>query len=188
MTENDGWRSKTRNPPVGFLTGRPGPSRGFRLFAAGLIIAGAALPAAAQKTVILVRHAEKADSSKDAVLSEAGHARARNLAAWLARAGVAAIYASEYRRTIQTAEPLAAALNIPVESFPAADPAGLAEQLRTRHPDDVVLVVGHSNTLPDLLRCLGHPAAETIADDDFGSLFVLVPRPGLPPAVVRIRY
>jgi hypothetical protein len=55
---------------------------------------------------------------------------------------------------------------------------------KTRNPP----VVGHSNTLPDLLRCLGHPAAETIADDDFGSLFVLVPRPGLPPAVVRIRY
>jgi len=164
------------------------PSRGLRFFAAGLILAAWASPAAAQKTVLLVRHAEKADSSKDAALSEAGHTRARALAGLLANAGVTAIYASEYQRAIKTAEPLAAALNLPVRTFPAADPAGLAERLRTRHPDDVVLVVGHSNTLPDLLKCLGHSATETIADDDFGSVFVLVPRPGVPPAVVRLRY
>jgi len=188
MLKNFWLGSKTRNPSERASAGRSAPGRGFRLFAVGLILAASALPAAAQKAVILVRHAEKVDSSKDAALSEAGQARARALAALLARAGVTAVYASEFQRTIKTAEPLAAALKIPVRLFPAADAAGLADRLRTLHSGDVVLVVGHSNTLPEVMKCLGHPVTEIIEDDDFGSLFVLVPCPGLSPSVIRIRY
>jgi len=162
--------------------------RRFQAVAFCFILAATVTSAAAQRAVILVRHAEKIDSSKDPSLSETGQARARSLAVLLARAEVAAVYASEYQRTRQTAEPLAAALNLPVQSFPAADSAGLAERLRTLHSDDVVLVVGHSDTLPDLMKLLGHPAVETIEDDDFGSVFVLVPRSGQPPLVVRLRY
>lgn len=153
-----------------------------------VFLAAAAQPAEAQRTVILVRHAEKAEATKDAALSEAGRARARTLAAMLADAGVTAIYASEYKRTRETAEPLAAALRLPIQAFPAADKAGLVECLRTRHAEDIVLVVGHSDTLPDLMKLLGHPIVEKIDDDDYGRLFILVPRPGLPPAVFRLKY
>ncbi|MCK7514723.1 MAG: uroporphyrinogen-III synthase [Desulfobacterales bacterium] len=83
---------------------------------------------------------------------------------------------------------MADALKISIRPFPASDAAGLVERLRTDHSGDVILVVGHSNTLPDLLKRLGHPAEETIADDDYGSLFVLFPREGQPPVVVRLRY
>jgi len=153
-----------------------------------LFLAAAALPAAAQRAVILVRHAEKADASKDTALSEAGRTRAGKLAEMLAGAGVTAIYASEYRRTRETAEPLAALLRIPVQTIPAADAAGLIERLRGRHAEDIVLVVGHSDTLPKLLTLLGHETVETIADDDFGSVFVLVPRTGIPPLVIRLKF
>jgi broad specificity phosphatase PhoE len=152
------------------------------------VLAAVASSAGAGQTVILVRHAEKADQSKDPPLSEAGRARAGALAALLAKAGVAAVYASEYQRTIQTAEPLAAALKLAVQTIPAADSAGLADRLRSCHADDVVLVVGHSNTLPDLMRRLGHETTETIDDNDYGNVFVLVPRPGRPPAVIRFRF
>ncbi len=175
---------ENENSPLGT---RPGKRR-FRAIIFCLILAAATTPVAAQRAVILVRHAEKADASKDPVLSEAGQARARALAVLLARAGVTAVYVSEYQRTKQTAEPLAVALNLPVYSFPAADPAGLVERLRALYADDVVLVVGHSDTLPDLMQLLGHPAMETIEDDDFGNVFVLVPRGGQPPFVVRFRY
>lgn len=153
-----------------------------------LFFAAAAPPAAAQRTVILVRHAEKADDSKDTALSEAGRARAGKLAGMLAGAGVTAIYSSEYRRTRETAEPLASALRIPVQSFPADDAAGLVRRLRDRHAGDIVLIVGHSNTLPKLLELLGHPAGETIADDDFGSVFVIIPGADKPPLVFRLKY
>ncbi|MHB8054012.1 MAG: phosphoglycerate mutase family protein [Candidatus Aminicenantales bacterium] len=163
-------------------------SRGSRALIAGLLLAAAALPGMAQRAIILVRHAEKLEASGDSVLSEAGRARAWALAGMLAPAGVTTIYASEFRRTIETAEPLAAVLKITVQTFPAGDTAGLVEQLHLRHADEIVLVVGHSNTLPDLMKALGHPVTETIEDDDFGSLFILVPRPGLLPVVTRLKY
>ena len=68
------------------------------ILVATLLLLAAASPALAQRAVIVVRHAEKVDQSSDAVLSEAGHARARALAALLAKAGVTAVYASRRRR------------------------------------------------------------------------------------------
>lgn len=157
--------------------------------AAGCLLAAVfAFPALAQRAVILVRHAEKADASKDPVLSEAGTARASALVKMLAGAGISAIYCSEYQRTKLTAEPLAAALKIPIRMFPASNPAALIEEIRTANANETVLVVGHSNTLPDLMKRLGHPAEENIADDDYGNIFVLVPKDGERPIVIRLRY
>ena len=164
-------------------------NKGFRPAVFGLILAAAAAaPAPAQQAVILVRHAEKADSSKDSALSEAGRARAEALAVLVAPLGITAVYASEYRRARLTAEPAAAALGLKVQTYAAGDAAGLAERLRTRHAGDTVLVIGHSNTLPELMRRLGHPSEEIIADDDYGSLFVLLPQTGDTPVVVRLHY
>ena len=52
----------------------------------------------------------------------------------------------------------------------------------------MVLVVGHSNTVPDILMRLGHPDPVAIGDDEYDSLFVAVPRAGEPPAVLRLKY
>ncbi|OQB57874.1 MAG: Histidine phosphatase superfamily (branch 1) [Candidatus Aminicenantes bacterium ADurb.Bin147] len=148
--------------------------KGFRTAVFVLVLAAAAAgPAAAQQAVILVRHAEKADSSKDSALSEAGRARAEALAVLVAPLGITAVYASEYRRARLTAEPAAAALGLKVQTYAAGDAAG---------------VIGHSNTLPELMRRLGHPSEEIIADDDYGSLFVLLPQTGDTPVVVRLHY
>jgi broad specificity phosphatase PhoE len=148
----------------------------------------AVAPALAQRAVIIVRHAEKVDQSADAALSAAGQARARALAALLAKAGVTAVYATQYRRTVQTVQPLADALGLRVQTRQADDSAGLVARLRSHHASDVVLVAGHSNTVPEVLRLLGDTAPTTIADDDFGSLFVVVPRPGAAPVVLRLHY
>jgi len=106
----------------------------------------------------------------------------------LAGSGITAIYTSEFQRTKQTAAPLAAALKVSVQTHPASDSAGLVQRIRTEHSDDVVLIVGHSNTLPDLMKLFGHGLLEKIEDGDFGSLFFLVPRTGQAPVVVRFRY
>jgi broad specificity phosphatase PhoE len=141
----------------------------------------------AQQALFIVRHAEKVDQTKDPHLSEAGQARARALAALLAQSGPAAIYATEYQRTSETAKPLADLLGLQVQHVPASDAARLVEQLRTRHAQDTVVVVGHSNTVPEILKLYG-ASISPIGDDDFGNVFVVVPKPGGSPVVLRLRY
>lgn len=144
-------------------------------------------PALAQRAVILVRHAEKVDDSKDAALSEKGLARARALAEMLRTAGVTAIYTTEYQRTMKTAEPLAQKLGITPTVIPSGENRTLVERLKAHDADRVVLIVGHSNTVPDLIRLLGHDAAVEIGDPEYDNLFVLVPAPQ-GATLVRLRY
>jgi broad specificity phosphatase PhoE len=153
-----------------------------------LLAVAAAPPASAQTAVVVVRHGEKVDESKDPLLSAKGTARAETLARHLKGAGIKAIYVTEYKRTGLTAAPLAAALGLAPIMVPAADTATLIDKLRKDDPAGVVLVVGHSNTLPDILKRLGHPDPVAIGDDEYDSLFVAVPRAGSPPAVLRLSY
>ncbi len=138
--------------------------------AAALLFAAA--PARAQEVLILVRHAEKVDSSKDAALSAAGEARAKALAVRLRDAGIGAIYTSEYQRTRGTGQPLAEALKLEPRVHPAKDTAGLVALLRRERGR--ALVVGHSNTLPEIAAAYGVTLA--IGDDEYDGLYVLVPK------------
>lgn len=152
---------------------------------AGLTLAGTA---SAQALVYLVRHGEKLDDSRDSVLSAAGQARAERLAQMLADAGIDAIFTSEYQRTQQLAAPLAQRLGLKPQVLPARDMAALLEQLRGLGPSQRALIVGHSNTVPALLKALGHEALVTIAEHEFDNLFVLMPRPAQAPLVTRLHY
>src|SRR5262245_60453243 len=109
----------------------------------------------AQKLIFVVRHAERADTGTqrqtDPPLSVAGEARAQKLAAMLADAGVKDIFATEFRRTQDSAKPLAMKTGVAVEQVAATDTALLIAKIKS-HPNDVVLVVGHSNTLPAILK------------------------------------
>src|SRR5713101_7674547 len=96
--------------------------------------------ATAQSTIFIVRHAEKADATKDPDLSEAGRARAEALAKTLRAANIPAIYATEFKRTQQAAAPLGKALGITVTTLPAKDNAALIAKLRASNGN--VLVVG----------------------------------------------
>jgi len=143
--------------------------------------------ASAQKLVFVVRHAERADASTpvqtDPALSVAGEARAQKLAAMLAEAGVKTIFVTEFKRTEETAKPLAMKIGVAVEQVAAADTALLITKIKS-HPNDVVLVVGHSNTLPAILKAfVGVDVA--IADNEYDNLFVVVPATG---TMTRLRY
>lgn len=150
--------------------------------------------ASAQTLVLLVRHAERADGGApaksmtgapaDPTLSPAGEAHAAQLASMLADAGIKAIYTTEFRRTKDTAAPLAAKIGVGVTSMASSDTAALVAAIKRDHPRDVVLVVGHSNTIPAVIKALGGPSV-TLADADYGSLFVLAPATG---ALTRLRY
>lgn len=122
-------------------------------------------------TVVVVRHAEKAAETKDPPLSAAGEMRAEELADMLADAGVKVIFVTEYQRTARTAAPLAARTHVEPRVVPAEDAGTLVKAVREIR-DGVVLIVGHSNTVPKVIAGLGGPSVG-ISEDEFDNLFIL---------------
>jgi len=149
----------------------------------------AAPPAAdAPVTICLVRHAEKAaDDPKDPDLSDAGRARAQALATLLEHAGVTRLFASEYKRTQQTLQPLSEKCGHAIEVVPAGTIDAQAALLKSLPAGSVAVVAGHSDTIPKLARALGlviddvvaSPAGEVLPD--YGRLLVVIlPPPDAP--------
>jgi len=148
-------------------------------------VPAAMLPAAALRTVILVRHAEKAtDDPKDPSLSEAGAKRAEALARLLAHSGAKRLVASEFKRTQQTLAPLAQALGLDVETVSAKELDALARGIE-ESTAPVTVVAGHSNTVPALAARLGvqlerlkeSPQGALLGDDEYGRVFVVTLAP-----------
>ncbi len=156
------------------------------LTAASLLIAG---PTLAQ-TVILVRHAEKVDASADPALSEAGQRRAFDLAVALSDADLTHVFTSPLQRTVLTGRLAAEAHAIDPEaiSFEGGTEAHIlriAERVRALPDDAVVLVVGHSNTVPLIARALGETGPSEMADCEYDRLTVIsVEDDGDSPAVI----
>jgi broad specificity phosphatase PhoE len=143
-------------------------------------------------TVIVVRHAEKVDDSADPALSPAGLARATALAAVLRDAGIEAIYTTQYQRTRDTAAPLARHLGLSpviVETGGQAADHGraVAAKVLAEEAGRTVLVVGHSNTVPAIVRGLGATDTGSIADDEYHNLFI-VQIAGSVVRLIRARY
>ncbi len=136
-------------------------------------------------TVFLVRHAEKAPAPpQDPPLLEAGSARSQELARVLAKTGIKAIYTSQYLRTKLTAEPVARQLGITSTTLPLkmnpSNPREVSEQSIREIADkvyeargDSVLIVGHSNTVPEVIRMLGGDVVPTIDEKEFDDLFIV---------------
>lgn len=148
----------------------------------------AALPVRAQEAIYIVRHAERADQSADSALSTDGTGRSFKLRDMLRDAGITRIFTSQLRRTIDTAAPLAAAVTVTPQQMPANDVAALAARVTASGAHDRVLVVGHSNTVPALLLALHVDAAIAIGDDEYGDLFIVVPRRDGGPVLLRLKY
>lgn len=127
--------------------------------------------AGASATVYLVRHGETEGEGSGRALSAAGRARAEALAERLAGAGVEAIYTTDLRRTRETAAPLAARLGLAPRLYDPDDLAGFAAQLR--RATGTLLVVGHSNTTPELVALLGGEPGAPIAEDEHDRLYRL---------------
>jgi phosphohistidine phosphatase SixA len=171
-------------------------SVGTLVTALALLLAGTA-SAAAQQTVFVVRHAERADGgtagvaamgapATDPPLSAAGNERAARLATMLRSADIKQIFTTEFVRTKQTAEPTAQALKLNIGPISSRDLDALI--LRVTSARANVLVVGHSNTVPDILERLGIKDAMTIADSEYDNLFVVVRPAAGEPILIRLRY
>jgi broad specificity phosphatase PhoE len=155
-----------------------------------------ARPFEAPTVVIVVRHAEKAAvEGQDPPLSEAGQKRAQRLADIAEKAGVSAVYTTQFKRTRDTAQPLAERLKITPQAVEltrdtmGAHPAALAREITTKHKGKTVLVVGHSNTAPRVAAAL---SGQTIPDLDdateFDAIFVVIIPDSGPARLVRAKY
>lgn len=131
------------------------------------------LAAAEPSAIYLVRHGEKAAVGQDPELTPRGQERARQLAAILHRAGITAIFSTPTLRTQQTAAPLAQQTGLSVQLYDPRAPKALVEKVRAL--SGAVVVVGHSNTLPELVRLFGGAPGSDIRDDEFDRLYQLLP-------------
>jgi broad specificity phosphatase PhoE len=162
------------------------------LFSAAVLIIALATNASAQQTIFLVRHAERADVSPsgtsmttaDPDLSDAGRARAQSLATILKDANITAIFTTEFKRTQQTASPLASSLGIQTVTLNSKEPAKLLQALKEISGN--ALIVGHSNTIPAIIKDLGVTTTVTLGDTDYDNLFIVAT--GQPPRMVRLHY
>jgi broad specificity phosphatase PhoE len=110
------------------------------------------------------------------------------LAELLAPLGIRAIFATTVERTQQTAQPLADKLGLPLVLLPPTERATLMARLAALPASDAALVVGHADTLPLLLKDLGVKEAVAIGPRDYGKLFIVIPRPGSPPTLLRLAF
>jgi phosphohistidine phosphatase SixA len=128
-----------------------------------------------QTTVVLViRHAEKVDNTKDSPLTDDGRARAQELVHVAQKAGVAAIYATEILRTQLTVQPLAARLGLAVTQVDHGDTDGLISRIWRDHRGQVILVAGHSPTVPEIIEKLGGGSIAPITEDRYDNLFMVI--------------
>lgn len=148
-----------------------------RLLLAAALCALTATSALAQ-TVVIVRHAEKADASADPVLSEAGRARAVALAELLKDAHPSLVLTSPLQRTRLTAAPTAdyhsaTAEAVPLDGGTGAHIAAIVAKVRALPEDATVLIVGHSNTVPAIARALGYAEAADMPDCEYDRVTTL---------------
>jgi len=134
---------------------------------------------AAVTTVFVVRHAETTGVGTDPLLSPAGEARSQQLATRLANAHISAIYTSEYRRTHDTAIATSTASSVAITERPVAGMDAtaygteLAALVRSAPPPQAILIVGHSNTVPETVKALSGTTITPIAESEYNRLYTI---------------
>ena len=142
-------------------------------------------------TLILVRHAEKKivpPENKDPDLSPAGMARAEELARMFGDSGIAAIYATQYKRTQQTVKPLADKLNLSVTQIEAKKTADLVKQIRAQNTGQVIFIAGHNNTVPEIIAAMGGPQLPIIPETEYDNLYILIVQSDGSAKLVKMKY
>jgi len=124
----------------------------------------------------------------DPPLTAEGEARAKRLARILAGSGIAKIYTTPFARTRNTAAPIAMALNLtPVEvKTGAAYAPDMAAKIAAEPAGTTILVVGHSNTTPNVIKALGIANAPKIEDAEYDNLFIVTL--GEEPKLIVLKY
>jgi broad specificity phosphatase PhoE len=163
------------------------------LFFFVLAAAFVAYRAATTTTIVLVRHAEKEMVTiADPPLAASGERRAERLAQMFGDVkgpgGIDAIYVTDTKRAQQTAAGLASRLGLKATVMPGADVDGIARRVLRDNRGGRALVVGHSNTVPAIVRKLSGMSVPEIPDDEYDNVYIVtVPSFGRS-TVLRLKY
>lgn len=141
-----------------------------RALAALLLVAPAAIAGAFPQSVYVMRHLQR-PPGQDPSLSPEGAANAQTLAGWFTANPPKAIYVSTTKRARETAAPLADRLGLAPKDYDPGDSKALVA--RVAEEQGPVLIVGHSNTVPEIVELLGTPRPAEFADDDYGAILLV---------------
>ena len=120
-------------------------------------------------SIYLVRHAEKLNDSKNSTLTVCGKSRATQLASLLSKTNITQIYSTHYQRTMQTAIPLANQQKIAIKNY---NPKYLEQlSLKLQQQKANTLVVGHSNTTPQLVTLLTKQTVPPLSEQEYQQLY-----------------
>ena len=129
-----------------------------------------------EPVIYIVRHAEKDisdESNTNPGLNAEGKIRAKDLAQTLKNEKFAAVFSTPYKRTMETAAPVAQRSGLPVLNY--SDLAELVNTIKSSYPNKTTLIVGHSNTILDIAKAFGtQPLAEKLIDDDYDLLLKVI--------------
>jgi broad specificity phosphatase PhoE len=141
-------------------------------------------------TVIIVRHAEKIidPNNNDVDLSEAGRARAQEIARMFGDAGINAIYATQYKRTQETVKPLSDKIGVPVTVINSKSTGDLVAQIRAQHSGQTIFIAGHNNSVPEIIAALGGPQYPIISESEYDNLFIVTIYRTGKANVVKLKY
>ena len=171
-------------------------TRSFRMRAACCLVGLPAIPAGPVQgdgerdtLLVVVRHAEKGPKAEDdrkTPLSTEGKKRAEALVHVLGMLNVDVIYTSDYLRTKQTVQPLADSRKIEPREQTNVDE--LLLEIRSKQRGKVVVIAGHSNTVPEIVAKLGGGDIGPMDDKQYDNLYIVVLRPTGEARLLKLRY
>ncbi len=125
----------------------------------------------AEKTTtwLIVRHAEK-DANE--LLSEEGKQRAKELGKLAGLFRIKAVYSTDVPRTMNTAKPTADKLGVKIQTYKKTDQKWF-DEMKKKHEGQVVLIVGHSNTIGQIAKGFGGVGDFSVIYENYDNLFVV---------------
>jgi broad specificity phosphatase PhoE len=153
---------------------------------AAILLSGILASAEEPAVLVLVRHAEKVDETQGSDLTPSGRNRARALAEMLRHAGIDAVYSTDYLRTRETAKPTAELIGKSIDIYDGDKLPAFASELRAK--GGRALVVGHSDTTPELVASLGGDPGPDIAPDEYDRIYVLTLSADGKVSTLRLRF
>jgi 2,3-bisphosphoglycerate-dependent phosphoglycerate mutase len=141
-------------------------------------------------TFIIMRHAEKELTGTDPNLTTDGQARAEELKRVLGNVPVSAIYSTPLNRTRQTVQPLATAKGLTIIEYPTTQPyTDFVNQVSAAGKKKVTVIVGHSNTVPEILKVFSSNTFNvTIADTQYDNLFIVTLSDSAAASIMHLKY
>ena len=117
-------------------------------------------------TFYLIRHAEKVRTNKsdsDPALNEKGIIRAMNWIEYFIDKDISKIYSTNYKRTIETVKPIQEATGLATILY---SPSSIDyKDFISSNKGEIVLIVGHSNTIPNFVNELINDQVYAQIDD-----------------------